>query len=82
MYNHEEWIGVEVQLLTMGYGLLAYLKRTYVLWDPDKFAIAQICFVRGTHLSKRNNFRAPETAVMSSSSEEAESSILLIAFPP
>ena len=43
----------EVQLLTIGYGLLAHLKRTPALRGPFEFAIALICLVRRTHVSKR-----------------------------
>ena len=51
-----DWCGrvvEEVQLQTMGYGLLAHLKCTYALRDPFEIAIALIRFVRGTHVLKR-----------------------------
>ena len=51
-----DWCGCiieEVQLLTIRYGLLAHLKRTNALRGSFEFAIALICFVRGTHVSKR-----------------------------
>ena len=42
----------EVQLLTIGYGLLAHLKRTNALGGPFEFAIALIRLVCGTHVPK------------------------------
>ena len=64
---------------------------TNALRGPFEFAIALIRFVCLEEAcivpsywghGHGNNFRAPETAIMPSLSEEAESSILSIASPP